>query len=298
MPCCFKDKVESNFPYLSSARMDDLVKSFKAVLYDRVTSPLLSSFLFAWAAWNHRLFVVLISSDLKIKDKFEYVDTVLYPTLYEKTFPGFVWPLLSALVLIFVYPWPARKVYEYARKEQQRLKVIQQKIEDETPLTQEEARELRASVRKAAAEFDKQLSDRDGQIQKLKADLNAADSGPVSAAPVTIRENTGDSAMETRDEVPHLSPDQLEILNTIAASPEPYDAYTFYVGRVSGSDRVRRRYNLDELERYGLVGSRLEQGEHVFEATAEGRAYAVKHPFPTQQIPITVVELNQNENSG
>lgn len=151
--------------------MDDLIKSFKAQLYDRVSSPLLSSFLISWAAWNHRLFLVLASSDLKLKERFEFVDSVLYPTWREVCGRGMAWPLLSALALLFLYPVPGRWVYQYVRKEQKRLKEIQQRIDDESPITREEAKGLRAAIWKADADFQKEIRERDDLITHLKAEL-------------------------------------------------------------------------------------------------------------------------------
>jgi len=256
--------------------MDDLVKSFKSIMYDRVTSPLLSSFLVSWAAWNHRLFVVLLSSDLKLKEKFDYADNILYPTWHEVLLRGFGWPLLSALFLIFAYPLPARKVYEYVRKEQQKLKIIQQKIEDETPITQEEARDLRAAIRKATADFEKQLADRDGQIQKLKADLSAAENRAVVSTQVPTALTNDGHAAEDRGDEPPLNDDELQILQTIAASRTEYNVNP-YLAEADDLSRVERKFNLDELLRRRLVTERWETGSHLFDTTAEGRAYIVKH---------------------
>ena len=156
--------------------MDDLIKSFKAQMYDRVTSPLLSSFLISWAAWNHRLFLVIFSSDFKIKEKFQYIDNVLYPGLYEVGLRGFLWPLLSALALLLLYPIPGRWIYEYVHNEQKKLKEIQQRIDDETPLSKADAQKLRAEVRKTVTEHVKEIAERDAEIEKLKKSLSELES--------------------------------------------------------------------------------------------------------------------------
>lgn len=101
--------------------MDDLIKTLKAQLYDRAISPLLGAFLMSWVAWNHRAIVVLLSKDEPIK-KFAYLDKVLYPD-WHAFGPAVMFPLLSAIFLIFIYPIPARFVYEHVSKEQKRLKL-------------------------------------------------------------------------------------------------------------------------------------------------------------------------------
>ena len=58
----------------------ELSKSVKAVLYDRISSPLLGTFAVSWVLWNHRFITVLLSNMEPI-EKFKVVDTVLYPHL-------------------------------------------------------------------------------------------------------------------------------------------------------------------------------------------------------------------------
>ena len=56
----------------------DTIDSIKASLYERAASPFLSAFGLSWVVVNYRLILLLIS-DLKPKEKFDYIDTVLYP---------------------------------------------------------------------------------------------------------------------------------------------------------------------------------------------------------------------------
>jgi hypothetical protein len=263
--------------------MDDLIKSLKAQLYDRVASPLLSSFLISWAVWNHRIFVVMTSSDLKLQQKFTYADEVLYPHFYEVAFKGFIWPLLSALALLFIYPIPGRWVYQYVRKEQKRLKEIQQKIDDETPITQEDAKELRAAIRKADAEFQKEIAERDKLIVRLREEIEKQDAkSTIDNENSTINE----PAQDTEDEVeslvdpatlnsPSLEADQLKLLRLITEAESGLVKEAAI--SAGGETRVIAQYNLDQLLRLGLV--KLIKGNRElarYIGTAAGRATLVK----------------------
>jgi hypothetical protein len=252
--------------------MDDLIKSFKAQLYDRVSSPLLSSFLISWAIWNHRLFAVLITSDMKIKEKFAYADNVLYPTVREVGFRGFLWPLSSALILLFVYPIPGRWVYEYVRKEQKRLKEIQQKIDDETPLTREEARELRIQVRQAATEFERVIAERETQIKDLQRELEGL------RANLAFKETADGSRGQTRNEIDvqrvQLTNLEAQVLTSIATSTN-FKLEDKIFSEID-EPHVRIKHALDQLEAYQFITPGETDFGKRYALTTQGRAFYVK----------------------
>lgn len=115
---------------------DDVIKTIKAQLYDRVTSPLFGTFLMSWLGWNWHLPVLfLFDSSTHIIDKFGYVSSTLYPDRSAYLCQGLLYPLLTTAFFIGIYPWFARPVYGYWRNQQKKQKELQQKIDDETTLT-------------------------------------------------------------------------------------------------------------------------------------------------------------------
>jgi hypothetical protein len=261
--------------------MDDLIKSLKAHLYDRLTSPLLSSVLIAWAAWNYRLFVVLLSN-LDVQKKFDYIDTILYPTLGDIFARGTIYPLLSALFLIYVYPIPARRVYEYVRSEQKKLKEIQQRIEDETPITVEQARELRTAIRKADSDFEREIGERDAIILKLRQEISKLEADATQDDGNSAPLDTADIPVDVRlaELGQRLTQPQITILNEIAQAP---DGLEISLARASaGSNPVVRQFNIDELLRFKLIAVvRPLRGKPVYRATAAGRAFLVHELGPS-----------------
>jgi hypothetical protein len=120
---------------------DDLTKDIKAQLYERARSPLTGTFIFSWIGWNFRPISIYFSS-------FTYDEKVahwnaFYSGNYEPYLSGFVFPFLTSALFIFLYPFPAKWAYHYWHWQHMKIKKIQQQIEDVTPLTQEEANELR-----------------------------------------------------------------------------------------------------------------------------------------------------------
>lgn len=145
----------------------DIVKTVKVQLYERVSSPLIGAFVISWGLWNYKFLLVLIDKS-KIENKLLIIDYVIYPTWHTYVYWNFLGPLATALLMIYLYPIPARKVFEYSRKQQVELKKIQQKIEDDTPMTLEEGRAIRQEALKLEIEFHSQLKKKDEEISDLK----------------------------------------------------------------------------------------------------------------------------------
>lgn len=147
--------------------IDELSKTIRAQLHERVSSPLLATFSIAWLVWNYK-FVLILFASVPLQEKFQIIDVVAFPSGISILLNGFVYPLATALALIFLYPIPARYVYEYAKKRQRELKEIQQKIDDETPLTKEEARAIRREAIKRTMDLEEELEKQVANVERLK----------------------------------------------------------------------------------------------------------------------------------
>ena len=115
---------------------DEILKSIKAHLYERSVSPLMGSFIVAWGVWNYKFFLVILSG-MPVVDKFEMIEKTLFPTYMQMLLQGTLYPFLTAMVYLFIYPYPAKKVFEFSRNRQKEISDIKRKIEDETLLTPE-----------------------------------------------------------------------------------------------------------------------------------------------------------------
>jgi len=170
--------------------IDDVTKSIKAQLYDRISSPLFSSFLISWAAWNYKFILVVLSS-ASTKEKFALVE-IVFPDTRALALQGAVFPLLTALAIIFLYPYPAKYIYKFSRLQHQELKIIQTQIDDATPMTKEEARKLRKEAMATAAELDAQIDKHRAEtshfkerIVSLQKEIDEIRSATEKSPPVT-----------------------------------------------------------------------------------------------------------------
>lgn len=248
--------------------MDDFIKTVKAQLYERVSSPLLFSFVLSWLVWNVRVIIVAIS-DMSPAAKFLFIDTVHNASTKDWWIHNLVGPGVTAAAFIFLYPFPAKWVYIFARSQQKKLKEIQQKIDDETPLTKAEARALREAARISAREYEVESAELLSQISKLKEE-NALLQQKTEVTPAPLSTNATDG----------LSFDGKllfrKILTIIAESPLPV-THNVLVNSI-GAKKVLLEHVLDILQRDDFVVKYYSQEEnlHVYEATSKGREYLVK----------------------
>ncbi len=247
--------------------MDDLIKTVKAQLYDRLSSPLVFSFVLSWAAWNYKTAVIILSS-LSPVDKFFQLEMLslqwesMY--LYWAVF-GFFGPASTVALYIFALPFFEEYVFEFTLKKKRALKVLRQKIEDETPISLVEARELRTALSNAQLEFDMALTARHEEIARLK---------------VEVRELRDQMTVETRSPKPTrpmapkkaLTDTQVEILRKVANSPTPTKLPSIL--KNAGRDRLEVQYDLDELMRQGLISDEFGNDEYLL--TTSGRALLIE----------------------
>lgn len=147
--------------------IEDLTTTIKAQLYERVSSPLLSSFIVSWCGWNYKFLLVIFSS-ISSHEKLTYIDLNIFPSLSSKIIYGGLLPLLTSLFLIFIYPIPAEAIYKHVKTNQRRLKEIQQSIDDESPLSKEQARKIRREALESQLKFESEIDSKTSENSRLK----------------------------------------------------------------------------------------------------------------------------------
>lgn len=164
--------------------MQNIINSFKAHLYERTSSPLIGSFIFYWIICNYKLVIVLFSS-YEPTEMFQIIKN-LYPqekiTLwtgfdihyYSLLGNGLLMPLLIALAYIFIIPYPSKLIYSFWKNRQKELLKIKYKIEDETPIGEEQARKLRSTLYELQKKYDSQFE----EVTNLKSLINSTDELP------------------------------------------------------------------------------------------------------------------------
>lgn len=147
--------------------LDDITKSIKAHLYERIISPLSGAFIISFLAINWKLPLVILS-DLKIFEKLDYINNNIIGDTKHFILFLIAYPLLAAFFYIGLVPFAGRAAYIISRKHHRLLKKDQQRIEDETPIPEVEARKLRSDLRLLENALDTEIAKKVSEINQLK----------------------------------------------------------------------------------------------------------------------------------
>lgn len=243
--------------------LDDLVKSFRLHLSERLTSPLIGSFALSWLAWNFRFLIVIFSGE-SVDNKFRLIHDAIFPTLQDAATRGAALPLVTALIYIFLYPYPAKFVYTFTRKRQREILEVRRKIENETPLTIEDSRRIRSDLARAEQDFYSELDRKEREIERLKSQLTSQAS-EVMPSSAEIRPSSTKKSKRTPKELI----DMLQALDSEGGTATESELIS-----ASNLARIEAEYNLGELVRMELATSFYSNNQHdtVYSFTHSGRA--------------------------
>lgn len=242
--------------------LEDFPKNLLSQISERVANPLSGSFAISWAAWNYKFFVILFSSNTATTT-FRLIDEISFPTIGAIVANGIIYPLLTALAYLFLYPYPAKLVYKFTRERQRDMAIIRQQIEDETPLTTAESREIRRQYRKLQEEHAKEMELQVTLTRDLKNELEAR---LVSSVPTSGLSENEKTAKPTQEE--------LELLGEFSESGRT--SLTEIIA-ASKKTRVATEYLLGELVQKGYLQVRGSGESAGYNLTHQGRKAIVEN---------------------
>ena len=145
--------------------LSEFEKSIKSTLYDRLSSPLIGSYVTAWCLVNYKIFLIVFS-DMSYPQKVQYLDAFfstwwLYIVRYGV-------PALCTLAYIDIYPSVAKGVFEIWQKYIKEKKEIKNKIEGQILLTKEESAKIREEFLRRRIELNSLLEEKNKEIDELK----------------------------------------------------------------------------------------------------------------------------------
>lgn len=90
--------------------MSDFLESFFSNVNSRMSNPLFGAFIISWGAWNWKIIVILLSSNLNTHEKLTEVEGVLECNFY--IIHTLIIPLILALIMYLAIP----RAYRYLEK--------------------------------------------------------------------------------------------------------------------------------------------------------------------------------------
>ncbi len=239
--------------------VDEIVKSAKAQLSERIASPLIGSFAISWCLWNYK-FIVILFSAASVSQTFALIDTIVFSTTWSLILNGALLPAATTFAYIFVYPYPAKFVYEFTRRRQKEINEVRQRIEDETLLTIEESRKIRAEVLQTEKAHQEIVDRLNGEISRLKLEMTNGQTEPPPAPPIK-----GDSSQRA------VTPTQLALLKLLEKAGGKMNDDILM--KSSKESKVKTEFDLGELVKLELIKRRndMRTGEITYEFLHEGR---------------------------
>ncbi len=259
--------------------LEELSKSIKANLYERATSPLFGTFVISWCLWNYKAVFVLLSS-MPVTEKFDYLETYLYSNMWSCVSSLFLYPVVSAVLFIFIYPYPALFVYKYWHERQKKQKEAKQAIEDETPLTIEESRNIRREHFRLETEYDNEIERKETEIERLKNHITELDKKINSlTSPYKEKEKPKKKVAQKAQPSPSLNKDEIDILRLI--SDKGGIMRDSDVIHTSKFDKVKTEYYLENMENNGYLvrGYKSGYSDYMSELTTISKKLMVEKGF-------------------
>ncbi|WP_148300837.1 hypothetical protein [Shewanella marina] len=145
--------------------------SVRSCLYERVSSPLFGTFVMSWCFFNHKLILLVLSSE-KYSDKIKIMNSELYPSESIYCLFLFVLPFMAACVFIYLYPIAANFAYAYSEKKNAELRNIKLKYDDTVPLSLEASIKLKRLCFDNEAMLQEKIDDLNNKLEQTKIAVN------------------------------------------------------------------------------------------------------------------------------
>jgi F0F1-type ATP synthase membrane subunit b/b' len=151
----------------------DLWASVVAYVNERTTNPLTSAFVLSWALWNYKFFVLLFS-DESPSSTFAAID-VLYPRPDIYFRGGFLYPAITALIYVFLYPYVTERVVKFYRKRQVSIANTLKAVEEQRVRTVAEVTRMVRAHEKALSAANEETTNARAATEDLRAALKKAE---------------------------------------------------------------------------------------------------------------------------
>ena len=145
--------------------ISEMQKSIKAILYERVTSPLSGIFILVWLLFNWKLCLVLTLGNNEISDRIAFVE-LNYININNNLY----YPLFYTLAFIVIYPWISLGPFYIWQRANFHKNKIKNAFDSKTQLTIEQSVELRREIRQKEIEFAEMLSAKNSKQVELESE--------------------------------------------------------------------------------------------------------------------------------
>lgn len=147
--------------------MSEVVDGIRNFINERLSSPLLGTYLISWPIWNYQVLLYAFS-DLGVEEKIGKIDYVLFSSS-EAMQHSFGVPLLVALAYVFVLPLPSSLALGFTLGWNQLNRRIRQYIECHALMSKEEAKMILSGASKKHDELEEKVAKQAQQLDRINA---------------------------------------------------------------------------------------------------------------------------------
>lgn len=184
--------------------MEDILKSIKATLYERVSNPFLLSFFIAWCVHNYRVIMIVLSNEslnvklVNIDLQFEY-NLLINGSVFNcgGWLHAVIIPSMYALIYICIFPHLSKPINQIHFRRQKELLSAKQDAEGLELLTKKQSRELRQQI----ILLEKEYSNKVELLEQENSELRSIISKPNNKPNVEIPASEEDIFELTDDEL-------------------------------------------------------------------------------------------------
>lgn len=239
------------------------LESLKQQISERFNSPLLLSFGVSWLAWNYKVLVVLFS-ELEPLVKFELIQR-LYPEISDLLGTALLFPALSALTFLLVYPFASRMMLRYNIWHHDLTLEVKAKAAEGRVLLPEEAKLMHENYKSRIESLESEVERRTDIGVKHRDERDKAE-----ALIVEVKLANQKIVSEQSEKIQALSTEYNQLMKTYSESTEVYEAKlathkeaaekVSLVERLLLQERAKVEKLMSELE---AVNARCQSYEHA-----------------------------------
>jgi hypothetical protein len=164
---------------------EEIWRAARRQIDDRLSSPLLGTFIISWSLWNYKFYVILFSA-AQVTQTFKLIETIVFPDTLTLFLRGFLYPLLTTAAYLLLYPYPARWAYRLTQLSEKRLNDVRRDIEGQKLLSIDESRRIRAEREQLEVAHINEIDRKNQEIDRLRAEIAQLNSAPKTTQPSTV----------------------------------------------------------------------------------------------------------------
>lgn len=155
--------------------VEEFANSIVQTVKERLSSPLTGALALSWTVWNYKAVLVLLSTK-KVEDKILIIDHLLYQGRIDAIKHLVVGPLVTAFLVVGLYPMLSLAGYKLWANWQLRFRKVQQALDKERLITKDEYEKWIQESYERTSRHAREIEQKNALIASQKATIEELNS--------------------------------------------------------------------------------------------------------------------------